>query len=224
MTKKASADTRTMFAEMSREEEFDTREEFFSQHRKELQSEFSDPKKEIKSSCSGFFKDTRHLGNHFAWLTGASPLNGKVEENLHRQLDLMYKVLSHKNKSVQFENKMKEVEIRCATEFSGSRTFRDINVLRQESDFVRFDSDNVGSVTSSPHLKAVQVENAFIFELWAEGSEIIGKMDLASAVAAFLHLSFTHNLQYPKGGQTVADILQRAVASYGDNTGMFPLL
>ena len=36
------------------------------------------------------------------------------------------------------------------------------------------------------------------FELWVEGSRILHNMDLAEAISAFFHLSFTFNLKYPQ--------------------------
>ena len=66
---------------------------------------------------------------------------------------------------------------------------------------------------------------------------LIGKMDLVTALASFYHLCFCFDLKYPQvfkmnarlkipidqiisqEGETVADILQRHVAKYGDNSG-----
>lgn len=44
-------------------------------------------------------------------------------------------------------------------------------------------------------------------------------MDLSAAITAFLQVCFVFNLNYPKECQTLADILQRRVAKYGDETG-----
>ena len=52
----------------------------------------------------------------------------------------------------------------------------------------------------SPFLRATQVDKCFIFKLWAEGSELLGMMDMSTALAAFFHLSFIMNLQYHKEG------------------------
>ena len=61
-------------------------------------------------------------------------------------------------------------------------------------------------------------------------------MDMSEAIASYLHLAFTFNLKYSKevflifardhmwsyflqGAQTIADIMQRRVAKYGDDSG-----
>ena len=54
-----------------------------------------------------------------------------METNLFSQLDLMLKVLSFKDKSAEFRNTMKEVDLRVEVEFNGSRTLRDIETLRK---------------------------------------------------------------------------------------------
>ena len=38
----------------------------------------------------------------------------------------------------------------------------------------------------------------FIFELWCEKRKLIGELDLAEAIAAFIHLAFVFDLKYPK--------------------------
>ena len=76
----------------------------------------------------------------------------------------------------------------------------------------------------------------FVFEVWAENQKILGNLNLVTAISSFLHLAFAFNLKYPqvyplncssywfsiwllKGGQTVADILQRKFACYGSVKG-----
>ena len=44
-------------------------------------------------------------------------------------------------------------------------------------------------------------------------------LDLIEVIASFLHLAFVFGLEYPQDANTVADILQRLVASYGDDSG-----
>ena len=78
-----------------------------------------------------------------------------------------------------------------------------------------------------------------MFELWVECDKLIGNLSLSSSIAAFLHLSFVFDLKYPKvwfghiltklvnyftclvlqGAQTLADILQRKLAVYGNDSG-----
>ena len=38
----------------------------------------------------------------------------------------------------------------------------------------------------------------FIFEVHAEKEKLLGNLDLAEAIACFLHLVFVFNLEYPK--------------------------
>ena len=38
----------------------------------------------------------------------------------------------------------------------------------------------------------------FIFELWCEKRKLLGELDLAEAIAAFIHLAFVFDLKYPK--------------------------
>ena len=196
-----------LFSQSNKEEKFEIREAVYSDHRAELHTQLMKSNKEIKSACVGFFKDPRHLANQFSYLTSAPPLNEKVEKNLHKQLDMMYQVLKYKNKTVQFETTMKEVEVRCLTDFNSSRTLKDIHVLRQaciildagnETAFIKLDEDEEVE-DPSPHLRARQIDKSFVFEVWVERSELLGKMDIASAISAFLHLCFVLNLQYPKG-------------------------
>lgn len=82
-------------------------------------------------------------------------------------------------------------------------------------DLLRLESD-VGSVKSSPHLFAIMVDRSlafslsinnlyyeflirgFVFELWVEGTKLMGNMDMATAWAAFFHLCFCFDIKYPK--------------------------
>ena len=69
---------------------------------------------------------------------------------------------------------------------------------------------------SSPHLFAIMVDRSlafslsinnlyyeflirgFVFELWVEGTKLMGNMDMATAWAAFFHLCFCFDIKYPK--------------------------
>ena len=71
-------------------------------------------------------------------------------------------------------------------EFNGSRTLKDIYILRHactildggaEDAFIKLEADEE-SENPSPHLRARQIDKSFVFELWAEGSELLGKMDI----------------------------------------------
>ena len=52
-----------------------------------------------------------------------------------------------------------------------------------------------------------------------ERSKLLGNMNFVTAIAAFFHLSFIMDLKYPKQSQTLADLLQRRVCKYGDESG-----
>ena len=73
-----------------------------------------------------------------------------------------------------------------------------------------------------------------MFEVWVERQKLLSNLNLASAISSFLHLCFCFDLKYPKviclefyldkkvflkGGETVADLFQRAFAKYGDKSG-----
>ena len=60
----------------------------------------------------------------------------------------------------------------------------------------------------------------FIFELWCEKRKMFGDLDMAEAIAGFLHLAFVFGVEYPKGSETMGDILQRQIARYGDDSGL----
>lgn len=110
---------------------FESREEYYSNHRQVLQTEFLRTKEDLKTTCVGFFSDSRHLANHFAWLTSSAPLNRKIEENLFKQMEHLLKVISFKDRSVQYEDEQKRIALCCQLEFNGSRTYRDIETIRQ---------------------------------------------------------------------------------------------
>ena len=38
----------------------------------------------------------------------------------------------------------------------------------------------------------------FVFELWADKAKLISNLSITQSLAAFLHLSFIFDLQYPK--------------------------
>ena len=38
----------------------------------------------------------------------------------------------------------------------------------------------------------------FVFDVWCERKKLLGDLDMAEAIASFLHLSFVCNLKYPK--------------------------
>ena len=62
-------------------------------------------------------------------------------------------------------------------------------------------------------------DRSWIFELWVDKMRYLESLTIVQAIASFLHLSFVFGLDYPKETQTVADILQRRFAKYGDDSG-----
>ena len=58
-----------------------------------------------------------------------------------------------------------------------------------------------------------------MFELHMERIKLLGNLDIVSAIAAFFHLCFIMDLKYPKQSETLADLLQRRVCKYGDESG-----
>jgi hypothetical protein len=57
-----------------------------------------------------------------------------------------------------------------------------------------------------------------VFELWVEQERLLGNLSLAAAVSSLLHLVFVFDLKYNKSAETLADILQRRFAGYGDDS------
>ena len=44
---------------------------------------------------------------------------------------------------------------------------------------------------------------SFVFELWADETKLLGNMDFATSIAAFVHLCFVFDLSYPKASYWV---------------------
>ena len=43
----------------------------------------------------------------------------------------------------------------------------------------------------------------FIFELWCERKKLLGDLDMAEAVASFIHLAFVFDLKYPRVSKVI---------------------
>lgn len=223
-----------LLAKTSEEQDFRKREKVYQDHREELTMEFrKSNRKNIDKTCRGFFMDPRHLASHFEYLTGSSPLDDSIEANLKTHLGHLEEYLADANKTIEYKKKIQDIELVCEVEFGGSKVLKDIHILRlacehfddcDGSKLIRISSDRSNESdpppdSPSPHIVAVLVDKTFIFELWAEHAKLLGNMNICTALASFFHLAFCFDLKYPKAGETVADLLQRSVASYGDNSG-----
>ena len=54
-----------------------------------------------------------------------------------------------------------------------------------------------------------------------EQEKLLGNLSLAGAISSLIHLVFIFDLKYNRDSQTMADILQRKFAGYGDDSGKF---
>ena len=52
-----------------------------------------------------------------------------------------------------------------------------------------------------------------------EQEKLLGNLSLAGAISSLIHLVFIFDLKYNRDSQTMADILQRKFAGYGDDSG-----
>jgi len=117
------------------------------------------------------------------------------------------------------------LDVACQVEYNGSFLYKYVELLRRAGD--HFDKKGAVLVryreepplTDSPHVVAICVDKAWIFEVWVDKMKVLGELTLVQGIASFLHLAFSFNLQYPKESQTVADIWQRKFAMYGTPTG-----
>jgi len=224
-TTKSEASSAALISKANDESSFEKREQVYKENRKELITQFRDSQKLIGNSCRGFFTDYRHLEEHFKVITNSCGLTAIVEESLKQQMGYLEAYLSHTIKTVDFADFLSAVEVACQAEYDGSFLYKYVEILRRAGDHF----DKKGSVlvrlkeepvtTDSPHIVAIAVQRIWIFEVWVDKMKLLENLTLAQAIASFLHLSFTFNLQYPKESQTVADLWQRKFAKYGDASG-----
>ena len=77
---------------------------------------------------------------------------------------------------------------------------------------------------------------SFVFEVWVEQVKLLGNLSISESIAAYLHLVFIFDLEYPKviiyksyidlhfaiqEAQTLCDVIQRRFAKYGDESGEY---
>jgi len=166
------------------------------------------------------------LANQFKYLSRAEDLTANVKKNLHVQIDYLEMFLRSVDQSLEMRDKLAAVDTTCDVEYQGSRVYKDNHIIRMAAEYfdsnsralMRLKEDGAADNTS-PFILALQVDKAFVFEVWCERSRLLGPMDMFEAIASFLHLAFVFNLKYLKGSQTICDIMQRRVAKYGDGSG-----
>ena len=130
-----------------------------------------------------------------------------VKQNLLVQLRHLESVLMHTG----YQAKVEAAESECEIVYGGSSVYKDIMLLRFAGDLldkngsglIRFKSEGLPS-HCSPFIMAIPVSKSFVFELWCEKKKLLGDLEMAEAIAAFLHLSFVFNFEYPK----VSDCLE----------------
>ena len=83
----------------------------------------------VQKMCRGFNSHYEHLARHFSWLSNSNSLEGAVEENLYQQLEYLEQYLLHVDPSLEFKEKLSEIEEDMQTNYDGSRTFKDVQIL-----------------------------------------------------------------------------------------------
>ena len=144
---------------------FNQREDIYDENREDLQKEFRSSKKAILNQCRGFWKDYRHLENHFKYLTNSEGLTSTVEANYSKQMEHLELYLKHVNTDINFIETMEDIDRKCEITYNGSNTYKHIMVLRLVGDkldkdrsvLIRLDEDGP-SPTDSPHIYAIPVD------------------------------------------------------------------
>jgi len=186
------------------------REKLFENHRSELTALLRDYQDSISGVCRQFFSDHRHLETQFMYLTSTLGLTRVVENNISKEMTNLEVYLGY-TAGVAIPNTGSGLECKY------------VDIIRKSCEL--FDSDVAGLVRvvsdppipdNSPCIVALEGSKGLSFELWACKEKLLNDLTMAQAIASFLHLAFVCNLLYPRTGQTVADILQRRFALYGD--------
>jgi len=63
------------------------------------------------------------------------------------------------------------------------------------------------------------MDRSSILEIWVDEAKYLGNLNMATAIASYLHVAFFFDLKYPKGAETMSDLLQHNWAKYGDLAG-----
>ena len=146
--------------------DFSEREKIYEENRKALQAEFVSSKKLLSNVCRGFWKDPRHVYNHFVFVTGSSTsVSNTVETNYSKQVENLELYVKHVSKDLEFKEKMVEIERKCEIDFQGSSIYKDIMIMRFAGDLldssgaalVRLE-ENGPVVSPSPHVFTIQVD------------------------------------------------------------------
>ena len=126
------------------EADFDGREDVYSSNREALQYQIRlvcvndetikfvlvrNSLKAVQKMCRGFNSHWKHIARHFSWLASCDSLEGTVEENLLEQLGFLEQYLVHVDQSIEFKEKLVEIEEAMHTEFDGNRTYKDVQIL-----------------------------------------------------------------------------------------------
>ena len=182
------------------------RESIYEKHRNALNFTFQSSQKAIRKTCRGFFESPVHIDRHFAYMTSCSNLKEVIGKNLKKEINFMELYLRDIDQSIEFRTKMDEIDASVETDFGGSSTFKDIEIMRMAG--THFDKDGkvlflmeteLPPKTSSPFILCIPIiSGSFVFELWVDEHKLIGNMDLVSSVTAFLQLAFLFDLKYPK--------------------------
>ena len=104
------------------------RESVYEKFRNEL-TELFNSGKSISAICKGFWISDVHIANQFSYLCSSSSLNSNVSSSLGVQFDHLERFLVDQCKSMEFQEKMEEVENSCHVNKNGSKTLKYIHLL-----------------------------------------------------------------------------------------------
>ena len=78
--------------------------------------------------CKGFLQDSRHLENHFLWLTEVSILQ-RIEKSLPGQLANAEAYLESVIDTLEFSEQLAKIKDECALDFRGSQVHKYIFIM-----------------------------------------------------------------------------------------------
>ena len=82
--------------------------------------------------------------------------------------------------------------------------------------------NDVGVASQQPYILVVEDEDTsdISYDIIVEKIHLVRDLtDLQTTIATYIHLVFLLNMNYPKGADTLADVLQRKFARFGSEEG-----
>ena len=165
---------------------------------------------EVKTSCPGFFLDSRHFASQFEFMTKSSSRDEPINNNFRAQMDLMKKLVEHEFRDdVATLELVRQAGVSCGIERGGNRTLQDIRILRltgnlldkSGAELFRLKEDK-SPESKQPYIACIEDEDrkTFTFNIVVERKPLIeGLGDIQAAISCFIHVVFIFNLKFPKG-------------------------